>query len=41
MRHIGSTVSTPPAVITSGFVVALIMALNCFGYASCASMPSG
>jgi len=31
MRHIGATVATPPAVMTSGFVVALIMALNCLG----------
>ena len=29
--HMGSTVSTPPAVITSGFVVAGIMARNCLG----------
>jgi hypothetical protein len=41
MRHMGSTVSTPPAVMTSGLVVLLIMMLNCFGYASPASMPSG
>ena len=39
--HIGSTVSTPPAVITSGLVVAAIMARNWRGYASPASMPSG
>ena len=30
-RYIGSTVSTPPAVITRGFVVASIMARNCRG----------
>ena len=41
MRHMGSTVSTPPAVITSGLVVAGIMARNWRGYASPASMPSG
>ena len=41
MRHMGSTVSTPPAVMTSGLVVASIMARNCLGYASRASMPSG
>ena len=41
IRHMGSTVSTPPAVMTSGLVVAAIMARNCLGYASPASMPSG